>query len=194
MAKQTYAQLQQQIAVLNKQAEQLRRDEIGEVVAKIRDAIKAYDISSADLYGTAAGASGAKSKSTAKSKLKSKSKSKSADKSAKFADGQGGEWVGRGPRPKWLRDALANGRRLEEFATDGGASRPAAEQSPAAAPASAKKKAKAKDKRAASQKSSAAKKVTFSDGAGNQWSGRGPQPGWLKAGIASGRSIDEFRV
>jgi DNA-binding protein H-NS len=191
MAKQTYAQLQQQIAVLNQQAEKLRKDEIGEVVAKIKEAIKAYDISAADLYGSARGASGVKPKSAGKSTVKSSSKSK--NKTAKFADGKGGEWVGRGPRPKWLRDALLAGRSLEEFATGGAA--PATDAMPAAAPAAAKKtKVKGKRKGAASKKAVAAKKVVFSDGAGKQWSGRGPQPGWLKSAIASGRSIDEFKV
>ncbi len=31
-------------------------------------------------------------------------------------DGDGNTWVGRGPRPQWLRDALASGRSLGNFA------------------------------------------------------------------------------
>lgn len=29
---------------------------------------------------------------------------------------------------------------------------------------------------------------------GNTWSGRGLQPNWLKAALAAGRSLDEFRI
>ena len=34
---------------------------------------------------------------------------------AKFKDDQGNTWGGRGPRPQWLRDALASGKALDEF-------------------------------------------------------------------------------
>ncbi|MDM0128070.1 H-NS family nucleoid-associated regulatory protein [Variovorax arabinosiphilus] len=34
----------------------------------------------------------------------------------KYANGQGKVWSGRGPRPHWLRDALAAGKSLESFA------------------------------------------------------------------------------
>jgi DNA-binding protein H-NS len=39
-----------------------------------------------------------------------------AQKAPRFRDAQGNVWVGRGPRPKWLREALASGKTLEEFA------------------------------------------------------------------------------
>jgi hypothetical protein len=32
-----------------------------------------------------------------------------------FSDGNGNTWGGRGPRPRWLRDALAGGASLEAF-------------------------------------------------------------------------------
>jgi DNA-binding protein H-NS len=35
---------------------------------------------------------------------------------AKYSDGAGNNWSGRGPRPKWLKDAVAGGRKLESFA------------------------------------------------------------------------------
>lgn len=35
----------------------------------------------------------------------------------KYDDGNGNTWVGRGPRPKWVKDALAAGRGLDEFLT-----------------------------------------------------------------------------
>ena len=39
-----------------------------------------------------------------------------AVKAVKFRDEAGNTWVGRGPRPLWLRDALAAGRKVEDFA------------------------------------------------------------------------------
>jgi DNA-binding protein H-NS len=32
-----------------------------------------------------------------------------------YRDEAGNTWVGRGKRPQWLRDALAGGRKLEDF-------------------------------------------------------------------------------
>jgi DNA-binding protein H-NS len=37
----------------------------------------------------------------------------------RFSDGNGNVWTGRGPRPKWLKDAMASGKSLEEFARNG---------------------------------------------------------------------------
>ena len=98
---QTYAQLQDQIAKLQAEAQSLRNEEIGAVAAKMREDIKAYGITAQDLFGKVLGQA-------------KKSKSKSGVQ-AKYGDGAGNVWVGRGPRPKWLRDALAAGKRLEEF-------------------------------------------------------------------------------
>jgi DNA-binding protein H-NS len=98
---QTYAQLQDQIAALQAEAQSLRKEELAAVIAKMREDIKAYNITAQDLFGKALGKGRAgKSKSSAE---------------AKYADGTGNVWVGRGPRPQWLRDALAAGKRLEEF-------------------------------------------------------------------------------
>jgi DNA-binding protein H-NS len=35
---------------------------------------------------------------------------------AKYRDNQGNAWSGRGLKPKWLTAALANGKKLEDFA------------------------------------------------------------------------------
>jgi DNA-binding protein H-NS len=46
-------------------------------------------------------------------------KRKGAAKSAgvvKYSNGAGGTWGGRGKRPTWLRDALAAGKQLSDFA------------------------------------------------------------------------------
>jgi DNA-binding protein H-NS len=169
MPNQTYAQLQEQLVQLNAQAEQVRRKEFGGVVAKIRDAIEAYGITPADLFG------GKTASAKSKTKLKAKTKG------PKFSDGKGGEWVGRGPRPLWLRDALAAGKSLADFAVGSPKSAtPAVMVSPA-------KKSVAKK----SKKGGAAK---YGDGAGKTWSGRGPMPGWLKQAVVGGKKLEDFEV
>jgi len=53
-----------------------------------------------------------------------------------------------------------------------------------APPAKASKPAK-RAKRAPS-------KVNYSDDAGHSWTGRGPKPGWLKAALDAGKSLQDF--
>ena len=98
---QTYAQLQDQISRLQDEAARLKQGEVAEIVAKMREDIQVYKITPQDLFGKPARQIGT-------------NKSKSASQ-AKYGDGTGNVWVGRGPRPKWLRDALAAGKKLEEF-------------------------------------------------------------------------------
>ncbi len=37
-------------------------------------------------------------------------------------------------------------------------------------------------------------KPKFRDDAGHSWSGKGPRPGWFKAALASGKTIDDLTV
>ncbi|MBG6083204.1 H-NS histone family protein [Rubrivivax gelatinosus] len=39
-----------------------------------------------------------------------------------------------------------------------------------------------------------ARHVAYADGNGNTWGGRGKRPDWLRALLAEGRSLDEFKV
>jgi DNA-binding protein H-NS len=113
---------------------------------------------------------------------------------AKFRDGAGNTWVGRGPRPQWLRDALAGGKKLEDYAVGSSDAKPNGAAAPAAKTVGAKKAAA---KKAAAKKAPAKKKASkakFSDGAGNSWSGFGPKPGWLKNAIAAGKKLEDFAV
>lgn len=112
---QNYSQLQAHIAKLQSEAETLRKSELAEVIAKIRVAISAYGITREDLFGGKSKTSSAL-KSVAAPMPASKSKSKFG-LTAKFADGTGNTWVGRGPRPVWLREALSKGKSLSDFAT-----------------------------------------------------------------------------
>ena len=99
----TYAELQQKIAELQNQAEELRKREIAEIIADVKQKISAYGLTAADL-GLFAGRDPAPAQK-AKSALK-----------AKYRDPATGEtWVGRGATPKWMRAYLEAGRNKEEF-------------------------------------------------------------------------------
>ncbi|MDE2398009.1 MAG: histone, partial [Burkholderiales bacterium] len=69
---------------------------------------------------------------------------------AKYSDGKGGTYGGRGPHPKWLRNALAAGAKLEDFLAG-------AVKSPSAAAVPAKKAAA---KKAGPRKGAGAKKAS----------------------------------
>ncbi len=172
MATKTYTQLQTEIEALKAQAESVRQAELAEVIGKIQDAIHTYGITSQDLFGgKASKVKGAKSKSVA----------------AKFSDGKGNVWVGRGPRPLWLRAALASGRTLAEFET--GAA-PKGMSAPEERPMATKKFAA--KKRAAKTFKAKAVSAKYRDADGHAWSGRGPQPRWFKEALASGKSLADL--
>jgi len=115
MAK-TYAKIQEQIQALTREAEKLRRAEIDGVIARIKEAVTAYGLSAADLGLTGGSAAGKKAAAPKKKKGRGKAAApRKAAAVAKFRDEAGHIWGGRGPRPAWLREALANGKKLEDF-------------------------------------------------------------------------------
>ena len=109
----TYAQLQKQIEALSREAEQLKRKEVDGVIARIKEAIAAYGLTAGDL-----GLTGKRVPKVSPAKKASKKPAARSNGAAvvRFRDGAGNTWVGRGPRPQWLRDALAGGKKLEDFA------------------------------------------------------------------------------
>lgn len=156
MAK-TYQQLQKQIATLQKEADELKRKEVGGVIARIRDAITHYGLTPADLgFRTA---------------LKAKAKGTAA---AKYSNGAGLSWSGRGPRPAWVKEALAQGKQLSDFLSSGAASD--VQKVGPRTKAKASKKPQAK----------------YSNGAGKTWTGRGPKPGWVKEALAKGKQLADL--
>jgi DNA-binding protein H-NS len=103
MSTKTYQQLQQEIANLQHQAEQLRQQEIMAVVSDIKAKMAEYDLSLSDL------SDGVRAKS-----VKGAGRSAVA---AKFRDPASGQtWSGRGRSPKWLGAYEAAGRKRDEFA------------------------------------------------------------------------------
>lgn len=114
----TYSQVIKQIETLKGEAEKLRRKEVDGVVARIREAISFYGLTSSDLgLGGAARAQPSAPKAAAKPlRRKTRRTMPAAPTAAKFRDEQGRTWGGRGKRPNWLREALAAGKTLNDFA------------------------------------------------------------------------------
>ncbi|WP_218510253.1 H-NS family nucleoid-associated regulatory protein [Variovorax sp. dw_308] len=154
---QSYAQLQLKIKALQEQADRIREQEIHGVVERIKVAIAHYGLTPNHLFGDG-------EKATRTVALAS---------SAKYSDGRGNSWSGKGKRPNWLRQALEAGRPLEEFIVGSvAASKPSGIATP--------------KRRAA--------KASYRDGAGNTWSGFGPRPKWLKDAIAAGQNEESLRA
>jgi DNA-binding protein H-NS len=116
----TLAALNAQIAALQAQADALRKKEVAEVVAKIKDAIAHYGLTAADL-GLATGArKNAKLPAAGGDKPASKQRKKKAGpkpsaRTVKFKDDNGNTWGGMGKRPAWFKAALASGKTPEEL-------------------------------------------------------------------------------
>jgi DNA-binding protein H-NS len=105
------AQLEKQQAELEKQIQAAREAEHSGVVAHIRALMAEHGISVAELGGRGKAGGGVrvrKASSLAGKKVPPKYRNK--------ATGQ--TWSGRGLQPKWLREALAQGRKLESFSVE----------------------------------------------------------------------------
>lgn len=165
----TYHQIQQEIERLQREAERLKQEEVAGVIARIKEAIQVYGLSAPDLGLFASGA---------KKRLAGKGSFASA-KAAKYQDEAGNTWSGRGPRPQWLREALAAGRSIEEFAVQRAVGR--------AAPRGVRRAAGTGAKPALRSRG-----VKYRDDNGNSWTGMGPKPRWLKEAIAAGKSLEDF--
>lgn len=176
----TVADIQKQIKELQTEADRLRKREVADVIQKIKSAIAAYDITADELFGGRGGKRAGKVM-------------KAAARSSKYGDADGNVWGGRGPRPRWVREALAAGRVLDDLriAADGAAPGSTADAA-AAKPAKARKGTRKRARNGSAKKPRKAP-ARYSDGS-NHWAGSGPRPGWLKTAIAAGKTLDELRV
>ena len=159
----TYAQLTKEIEALKARADDLRRKEAGDVIERIKEAIEHYNLTAADLFGTKG------RRRTSGRKIASKG-TRFAGSAAPYSDGAGNTWGGRGPRPKWLRDALAAGKQLSDFE---------AKSEAASHGTRAPRKAASKSKRRGA--------VKYRDDAGNAWTGVGRKPQWFVDALAAGK-------
>ena len=119
----TLAALNAQIAALQAQADVLRKKEVAEVIAKVKDAIAHYGLTAADLGLNKAAGNGSKSPAAVGNKpMKKRRKNAAANptiKPVKFKDDQGHTWGGIGKRPDWFKAALAAGKTPEDLLAQG---------------------------------------------------------------------------
>lgn len=96
-------ELLNQKAALEKTIDATRKQQKSEAVSKIRALMSEYGLSASDLSGkTSAAKSGAAKGSKVAIKFRNRA--------------TGDTWSGRGLQPKWLKAALAAGRKIEDFA------------------------------------------------------------------------------
>lgn len=109
----SYQDIQKQIEALTREAEKLKRKEVEGVIERIKDAIVTYQLTAADL-----GLTGVRGKRgpARKARAAKGTRAKAGGGVVKYRDGDGNVWGGRGPRPLWLREALAGGKQLQDFA------------------------------------------------------------------------------
>ncbi|MCW7537805.1 H-NS histone family protein [Aquabacterium sp. A7-Y] len=99
----TYQELLAQKADLEKQIESARKQELSDAIAQIKSLMAQYGLTVADLGG--------------KTGTKTGSATKGSKVAPKYRNGATGEtWTGRGRQPKWVEQALASGKTLEQLA------------------------------------------------------------------------------
>jgi len=121
----TLAQIEKQIKALQHEADAIKASEKSEVVARIRQAIAHYSISAAELglTGGATADTGVGAPRKARGPYKKRGAGEAAPKSvaaqktpvARYSDGAGNNWSGRGPKPRWFKAALAAGKTLQDL-------------------------------------------------------------------------------
>lgn len=177
----TYAQITREIAALQSTANKLYALEVKEAVAKINGVISKYKLSAADLMF-------ARESTTIErvNEVATDPGANVARGSAKYGDGQGRVWSGRGPRPAWLRSALDAGRSLESLLVAAKGGLPAT---------TAKAKSRASSKLPAQKSPTSSVPKYQHSKTGLTWSGRGPRPQWLKAALRKrGSAIEDFLI
>jgi DNA-binding protein H-NS len=96
----TLAELLAQKAELERRIAEQQREERAAAIAQVRELMSQYGLTLADI-----GARGAAPPAAPRAKV-----------AAKYRDSTTGQtWSGRGLQPNWLKAALAQGRRLEDF-------------------------------------------------------------------------------
>ena len=107
-----YAELQSQIAALQKRADAMLQAERKVAIKTINELVAAFAIARNEIKFSGAVSAGTQPKASGARKPHP-----SAGKSVppRFRDTKGNSWSGRGMRPKWLREAIAAGAAIESF-------------------------------------------------------------------------------
>jgi DNA-binding protein H-NS len=100
----TLRDLLAQRAELEKQIESTQKQERGDAISKVKSLMAEYGLTVADLNARAPGKPGGSS-------------AKGGKVAAKYRNSSTGEtWSGRGLQPRWLKNAIAAGKKAEDFA------------------------------------------------------------------------------
>lgn len=102
----TYLELRARGEKLLAEAEELRVKELNDVIEDIKEKIKAHGLSAQDLGFSGGGATRRKRSGGAAAKA-----------AVKYRGPNGETWSGgRGRKPRWVAEALAAGKKIEQFA------------------------------------------------------------------------------
>lgn len=127
---QTLAQVNLQIALLQKKADALKNKEKVGVIGRIKEAIAIYGLTAAELGLAPAGGKAIRKAPAKKKGLtvadpglepaggKTPTKTRPAPKAprpVKYRDDAGNVWTGYGHRPEWFKQALAAGKSAEDM-------------------------------------------------------------------------------
>jgi DNA-binding protein H-NS len=100
----TLRDLLAQRAELEKQIESTQKQERGEAIAKVKSLMAEYGLTVADLNARTA-------------PKPANGSTKGGKVAAKYRNSSTGEtWSGRGLQPRWLKTAIASGKKAEDFA------------------------------------------------------------------------------
>lgn len=155
----TLAELQRQIDRLEQEAENVRKTELADVIARIRVTVAQYDLTPADIFGRKVGSSLGRRSGKAAAK---------APRLPKYRDPKSGKtWTGMGKPPNWI----AGVRNRDKFLIDASVADEAVEIS--APPAKKSRKATAAGSKVAKKtaKRSARKRVEKAPEAATEASG-----------------------
>ncbi|CAN5797957.1 H-NS histone family protein [soil metagenome] len=101
----TLRDLLAQRAELEKQIESTQKQERGDAISKVKSLMAEYGLTVADLNARSA------------TKTPGSSAGKGGKVAAKYRNASTGEtWSGRGLQPRWLKTAIASGKKAEDFA------------------------------------------------------------------------------
>ena len=109
----TYLELQKEIETLKLEADRRRCEEAVEILARIKAAIALYGFTAADL-----GLGGRAKESDPAFEAQPTNtvvRGLSAGPAPKYGDDKGNVWSGRGPRPAWFRQAIAEGKKPDDL-------------------------------------------------------------------------------
>lgn len=102
----TLQDLLAQREALDRQIQETQRAERQSAIDKVRTLMAEFGLTMEDLQG-------GRPSTTGKKKAEGGRKAP-----VKYRDGAGNSWTGRGLQPRWLKEALASGKQLSDFAVD----------------------------------------------------------------------------